>query len=185
MNSSLTVESTRGAGSTFIIELPQAQTASAQHSDVEAEDGGALRVQSRGGNRRHTVLYIEDNPANLSLIEHLFANRNDIQLLSAPQGRFGIEVAREHRPALILLDLGLPDMPGEEVFQRLRDDEKTRGIPVIVISADATPYQQQRLLGLGAREYLTKPFEVNRFFEVIEEALPGSHRRLREQAGAA
>jgi CheY-like chemotaxis protein len=87
------------------------------------------------------------------------------------QGGLGIELARQHAPDLILLDLHLPDIPGEEVLRRLREDPVTRGIPVIMISADATQGQVKRLLAAGADHYLTKPLDVKSFVQVVERTL--------------
>jgi CheY-like chemotaxis protein len=117
------------------------------------------------------LLYIEDNIPNLKLIQRLLAHRPEVRLLPAMQGRLGMDLARQHRPDLILLDLHLPDVQGEEVLARLRDDEDTRHIPVVVISADATPGQAQRLLAAGARDYLTKPLNVQRLLRVLDDLL--------------
>jgi CheY-like chemotaxis protein len=117
------------------------------------------------------VLYIEDNLPNVRLVERLLAHRPEVKLLTAMQGGLGIELAREHRPGLILLDLQLPDIPGADVLQRLQHDPRTRQIPVVVISADATPGQIKRLRSLGAREFLTKPLDVKRFFGLLDEVL--------------
>ena len=87
------------------------------------------------------------------------------------QGRLGLDMAREHRPDLILLDLQLPDLPGDELLQQLQTDETTRGIPVIMVTADATRGQARRLLDLGARSYLTKPLDVQMFLRTIDEVL--------------
>ena len=86
------------------------------------------------------------------------------------QGRLGLDLAREHSPNLILLDLHLPDMPGEEFLLRLRAMPETREIPVVVISADATPGQTARLLASGARAFLTKPLDVEKFLGLLDEA---------------
>ena len=87
------------------------------------------------------------------------------------QGRLGLELAREHHPDLILLDLHLPDMGGREVLDRLRLDPETAGIPVVIISADATPGQVKRLLAAGATDYLTKPLDVSQFLRVLDDNL--------------
>ena len=87
------------------------------------------------------------------------------------QGRSGLDLARERRPDLILLDLHLPDLPGDALLQALKEDERTREIPVIMVSADATPTQIQRLLGLGAKAYLTKPLEIPALLQVVDGAL--------------
>lgn len=120
------------------------------------------------------MLYIEDNPSNLRLVERMLAQRPDVRLLTAVQGGSGLELAREHRPDLILLDLHLPDMAGDEVLARLRGDGATRDIPIAVLSADATPGRTERLREAGADIYLTKPLDVKKFLAVLEENLqPG------------
>lgn len=169
MSGSLRVESTVGEGSTFWVELPLAQHPLAR---LESYRHGATlaapRVVSSGPRR---VLYVEDNLANLNLVESIFEDRPEIQLLPALQGRMGLELAREHTPDLILLDLHLPDLAGEEVLRELRTDSRTSGIPVLVISADATPRQIARLRAAGARGYLTKPLDVDEFLSEVDSAL--------------
>ena len=92
-------------------------------------------------------------------------------LLSALQGRVGLDLARDHRPDLILLDRHLPDVEGDEVLRLLRADPRTRDIPVVILSADASPGQAQRLLEAGARAYLTKPLDVSQFLRVLDDNL--------------
>ena len=123
-----------------------------------------------------TVLYIEDNLSNLRLVERLLARRPNVKLLSAMQGRLGLELAREHRPGLILLDLQLPDIPGVQVLERLQRDGRTSQIPVVVISADATPGQTERLRAAGAREFLTKPLDVKKLIQLLDETLNEGER---------
>ena len=118
---------------------------------------------------RHTILYIEDNVANIILVQRIMAKRNDVELLPAMQGRLGVDLARTHRPTVILLDLHLPDIPGDEVLQMLRDDPRTSAIPVIVISGDATPRQIQRLQTAGAAAYMTKPYDVRELLDTVTE----------------
>ena len=120
-----------------------------------------------------TVLYIEDNLSNLELIQRVLARRSDLRLITAMQGRLGLDLAREHHPDLILLDVHLPDIPGDEILRRLKAEPPIAGIPVIVISADATAVQIARLLSLGARDYLTKPLDVKKFLAVLDSALQG------------
>jgi CheY-like chemotaxis protein len=115
------------------------------------------------------ILYIEDNLSNLRLIERILAPSGPTQLVSAMQGRLGLELAHEHQPDLILLDLHLPDIGGDEVLRRLRDDANTASIPVVILSADATPGQIQRLLHAGASAYLTKPLDVRELRKVVAE----------------
>ena len=121
-----------------------------------------------------TVLYIEDNLSNLELIQRVLARRSDLRLITAMQGRLGLDLAREHHPDLILLDVHLPDIPGDEILRRLKAEPPIAGIPVIVISADATAVQIARLLSLGARDYLTKPLDVKKFLTVLDGALQGT-----------
>lgn len=120
------------------------------------------------------VLYIEDNPANFMLIERILEERPPLKVFQAMRGEAGLLMAQSQRPKLILLDLNLPDIHGSEVLQRLQKNPATARIPVVVISADATPSQIERLLVLGARNYLTKPFEVGPFLAVIDDIMQES-----------
>ena len=172
MGGSLGMTSIPGQGSTFFVELPRAEEPGV--TDEQGEAGRRLGAPAPDGS--HTLLYIEDNLANLRLIERALDHRPGLILLSAMQGSLGLDLARQHQPDLILLDLHLPDMPGEEVLRHLRGDPRTQRIPVIVISADATPGQIRNLLATGARAYLTKPIDVSRFFEAVDQAL--AERRL-------
>jgi CheY-like chemotaxis protein len=104
--------------------------------------------------------------------------------MTAMQGRVGLELARQHSPDLVLLDLHLPDMPGWQVLAQLKADQLTRDIPVVVISADATSPQIKRLLSAGARAYLTKPLDIAEFFRVIEDALTPATAKKAVEAGA-
>ncbi len=113
------------------------------------------------------VLYIEDNFPNLELIKRILAGRPEVRLIPVMQGRLGLDLAREHRPHLILLDMHLPDVMGDEVLQQLQADPETRQIPVVIISADTMP--RDRLAALGARAYLTKPFDVKVFHDLLDE----------------
>ena len=112
----------------------------------------------------------------------MLAEQPHIQLITAMQGQLGIELARQHSPDLILLDLHLPDLPGWEVLSRLQRDDATREIPVVIISADATSRQIERLMEAGAHAYLTKPLDMLEFSRVINEmAVP----RVRQDSVAA
>lgn len=104
-------------------------------------------------------------------MERLLARRPNVRLIAAPGGEAGLVLARTERPDLILLDLHLPDMSGEEVLRRLRDDASTQGIPVSVLSADATPAQTRRLLAAGAIAYLTKPLVVPQVLQLVDVTL--------------
>ena len=97
--------------------------------------------------------------------------RTNVRVIPAMLGRLGLDLAREHRPGLILLDLHLPDMAGSEILARLRADPVTREIPIVILSADATPSQQERLLAAGAAEYLTKPIDISEFLGMVDRLL--------------
>ena len=120
-------------------------------------------------NERRTVLYIEDNPTNLRLVQRIFQRRPHIDLLSADTGRLGVALARECRPSIVLLDLHLPDINGDEVLAQLRRDPLTRAIPVVILSADAFDRQIQRLLLGGASAYLTKPLDVRQLLDIVDQ----------------
>jgi CheY-like chemotaxis protein len=137
----------------------------------KAEDGVASTPPITGLNKEQTILYVEDNLTNLRVIQHILSDYPNIHLVSAMQGGIGLELAREHQPSLILLDLHLPDIQGPEVLRRLIADPATCNTPVVVISADATPNQIRRLMLSGATEYLTKPIDVKRFLEVLVDLL--------------
>jgi PAS domain S-box-containing protein len=167
MGGTLSAESTPDVGTTFSVELGLTESP----EDLFARTAGAELAEMERSGRHGTLLYIEDNPANLKLVERVMAAHSDLELLSAMQGSIGLELARQHRPDLILLDLHLPDMPGIEVLHNLHTDPRTSQIPVVVISADATKAQIQRLLDAGARTYLTKPIDVQQFVQVVGEIL--------------
>jgi CheY-like chemotaxis protein len=115
------------------------------------------------------VLLIEDNPSNAKLIDRILAGRGRTRLITAMQGRMGLELAAQHRPDVILLDINLPDISGHEVLRRLRSDHRTESIPVVMVSADATPNQVDRMLAAGASGYLTKPVDVRRLLSLLDE----------------
>lgn len=115
------------------------------------------------------VLYIEDDLVNFTLVERILEFRPALKLMHARCGETGVELAQAHRPKLILLDLNLPDIHGSEVLRRLQDEPTTSQVPVVVLSADATPSQIERLLTAGARNYLTKPFDIDPFLAVVDE----------------
>jgi CheY-like chemotaxis protein len=125
------------------------------------------------------VLYIEDDLVNFTLVERILEFRPALKLLHAARGETGIEMAQIHLPKLILLDLNLPDMHGSEVLEKLQSNPTTAQLPVVVLSADATSSQIERLLTAGARNYLTKPFDIDPFLAVVDEMVsdraPTSH----------
>jgi PAS domain S-box-containing protein len=168
MGGTLELERSGSEGSVFRLGLH-----GASHPLRRAEDAGmpaAAAEDAEHGTAQ--LLYIEDNLANLDLVETFLATRPGWKLVPALQGRIGVDLAREHRPDLVLLDLHLPDISGEEVLRRLRADPRTAGIPVIIISADATRDSLERLRALGADAYLTKPLDLDDFLSTLETHLP-------------
>jgi CheY-like chemotaxis protein len=167
MGGSLGVESVVNEGSTFWVQLPATND---PLNAEEAQRGFALDANEMPAQGK-TVLYIEDNVASYQLMDRLFSRWNGVTLLTAMQGRLGLELARQHHPDLILLDLHLPDMHGLEVIEHLREEVMTKDIPVIITSADATPGQQERLLAAGADGYMTKPLDIPLFLETVRQRL--------------
>jgi signal transduction histidine kinase/ActR/RegA family two-component response regulator len=169
----LTVESFVGEGSTFWITLPRAEDVPA--AEEEAAKGtptpAAIEPIAPAVENRSTVLYIDDQELNLRLVERLLASRPQYRLLKAPLGQTGLNLAREQQPDLILLDLNLPDMTGDEVLHRLKSDPAIRHIPVVMVSAEVMSNRIEQLLYFGASGYLTKPYKLDEFLRVIENTL--------------
>ncbi len=168
MGGTIGVESIVGKGSTFWIELPM------KDGEIEARANEPdLRITS-ALNEMHlpeeakTLLYVEDNLANMKLVERIVERVPQIRLLAATRGSRGIEMAREYRPDLIFLDMNLPDMSGREVIAELKQDIRTGSIPVVIITADGSESQMESLALKGVQAYLTKPFNVKELLEVLQ-----------------
>jgi CheY-like chemotaxis protein len=168
MRGSIRVKSEEGVGSVFMLSLPIAEDPVAAGEVIEVDLAGDC-VAPEGPN--YTVLYIEDNLANLRLVESILERRPGIRLVSAQEGLRGVELAETVRPDLTLLDFNLPDINGDEVLRRLKDNPNTQSRPVVMISADATQGQAQRMIDSGAVNYLTKPIEVTQFLQIVDETL--------------
>jgi PAS domain S-box-containing protein len=170
MGGTIGVESTVGIGSVFWIEL---NLATKPQIAVSAADEPIAPIQARvqDGAALHTVLYVEDNRANVELVEQLIARRPEMRLLSAEDGARGIALARLHHPAVILMDINLPGISGIQALTILRDDPQTAYIPVLAISANAMAYDVKKGLKAGFFRYLTKPIKVNEFCEAVDAAL--------------
>jgi signal transduction histidine kinase/CheY-like chemotaxis protein len=169
MGGTLDVESEPGVGSEFTIELALAEPGQAVlEPDPHADDDAPSPL---GFDRPQRVLYIEDNVANIELIERVLGRRPGFELTATLQGSLGIEFAREQQPDLVLLDLHLPDVHGHGVLAQLKDDPKTAEIPVIVLTADISPGSEQQLRDLGAASLVPKPIDVAAFLEAVDDAL--------------
>jgi CheY-like chemotaxis protein/nitrogen-specific signal transduction histidine kinase len=168
MGGRIFASSSPNTGTIFSIELTACDPIASQAEETSSE----LLESSREFEREFTVLAIEDNASNLRLLEVVLQRRPEISLLSAVQGSVGLDLAHQFAPDLILLDLNLPDMTGIQVLTHLRNAESTRNTPVVIVSADATTAQIERLLLAGATDYLTKPFDIQKFRKLLDDLLP-------------
>jgi signal transduction histidine kinase/CheY-like chemotaxis protein len=167
MGGQLGVASEEGVGSRFWVELAEAtQLTAEERAEAGPVKAGVVAVAAAA--TPAAVLYIEDNPANLQVVEWALEGRPGLELVTAMQGRLGVELARRYQPKLILLDLHLPDMAGQEVLDVLRMDGRTRDVPIVVLSADATAAQVARLKDAGVREYLTKPLDIVKLQALVD-----------------
>ena len=165
MSGRIGVETEPGRGSTFWIEIPIANVA-----DGTAHVGGGLEMLSRNVSapKAPVVLCIEDNDSNFRLIERTLAHRPQIKLMHAKLGADALSMAEAYAPELILLDMHLLDMTGDEVCASLKRNSKTSDIPVVIVSADATPCQIDRMLQAGAKDYLIKPLDIAKLLQVVD-----------------
>ena len=167
MGGLLDFESVADIGSTFFVELPTAVVSETVRSDRPA--AGAPTPAFR-------VLLVEPNLSSLELVERVLARRPGIAVLGAMHGRLGLELAREHHPDLVLLELNLPDMPGAALLERLGEDPATAGIPVAVLSSEETPHQMRRLLGRGVAGQVAKPIDVRALLSLVDAVRAASGR---------
>ena len=175
MKGTIGVTSSPGVGSTFYIELALAGTPASAPAPAALAGNVAAGSPADGAPGTpaapRLVLYIEDNPANLKLVQEIVAFRPDLRLLSAPDGHFGLSLAHSRRPDVILTDLNLPGMSGLEVLAALRRHPDTASIPVIALTANAMPHDIERGLAAGFAHYLTKPIDIDKFNEAIDGVL--------------
>jgi len=169
------VASTVGMGSTFWVELPVAAI-NAEPMSAEppphVDAGSAPSIPAVGVRK---ILYIEDDVANYYLLERFLSTRKDIEILSALQGGIGIDLARQHRPALILLDLNLPDMNGEQVLRALKADPATADLRVVAVTGEIMAEREKTLKALGVMEALVKPYKLSEITALLERALAGKN----------
>ena len=170
MGGDIGVDSPPGGGAAFWVDLPVSQFAEAPPpplAGIDSADGHWPLAET-------VVLYVEDNPANLALVEQILARHPGVRLISADSGPAGLALARTHRPALILLDIHLPGMDGYELLARLRADEATRAIPAVALTAQAMPRDARRAIEAGFDEYMAKPIDVPVFDTLLRRFLaPG------------
>jgi PAS domain S-box-containing protein len=180
MGGAIGVESVPGVGSVFWVEFALTSATPA----ARLPHAGETQTQPRSTPDAppRTLLYVEDNPANLELVEQLIARRPDMRLLSAADGSLGIEFARAHLPDLILMDINLPGISGIEAMKVLRADPATAGIPIIALSANALPRDIEKGLQAGFFRYLTKPIKVDQFMDALNMGLEHSDASRRRQA---
>ncbi|MEO8466998.1 MAG: ATP-binding protein [Gammaproteobacteria bacterium] len=169
MGGSIGADSTVGVGSVFWVEFGLTTLPLLTPQEVEHVRPKTHVPEERTPMR--TVLYVEDNPANLELVEQLIARRSDLRLLSAVDATAGIQSARAHHPEVILMDINLPGISGVEALKILRADPSTAHIPIIAISANAVPRDIEKGLAAGFFDYITKPIKVNQFMNAIDVAL--------------
>ena len=170
MGGNLGADSEPGNGSTFWFEMPYCEN----QLETAEKSGKLTELESGPTGKNGTILYIEDNTSNVELVEQVLTIRHSsIQLITNARGKQAVKLAITHKPDLILLDLNLPDIHGTEVLSLLQAEEKTRAIPVVVISADAIPKSIEKLLKAGAKNYLTKPIDVLELMKIIDEFVVG------------
>ena len=164
------VESEVGVGSVFWVEFAASEPPELMLDNID-DDSLERRKALRDGVEQPTLLYVEDNPANLALVEELMERRGDLRLLTAVNGTVGVELARAYLPDVILMDINLPGISGYDALKSLQDDPATRRIPVLALSANAVPRDIEKGLEAGFFRYLTKPIRVREFMEALDVAL--------------
>lgn len=168
MDGSIGVESTPDVGATFWIELPCDHARVDYSEKVKVQNNDKFVVLEKD---EYTLLYVEDNPANLRLVAQLLAHRPDIKMLSAAEPMLGLDLAAEHKPDLILLDINLPGIDGFDMLKLLRDRKNSRDTPVVAVSANAMPRDIEKGLNAGFDHYVAKPIDVVELLSVVDEIL--------------
>jgi CheY-like chemotaxis protein len=171
MGGQIGVESVVGQGTVFWVEFAASAPPALLLDDVDEQSLGRRAHPLREPDEQPTLLYVEDNPANLALVEQLIARRGDLKLLTAIDAHLGIELARAYLPDVILMDINLPGMSGYGALKRLQQDRVTAHIPVLALSANAVPRDIEKGLEAGFFRYLTKPIRVHEFMNALDVAL--------------
>ncbi|ABR36921.1 ATP-binding protein [Clostridium beijerinckii] len=164
MNGEIFVTSEKGAGSHFWIELPCIESSILQTSENMMTSENRTYFPN---DKFRTILYAEDNPANLRLVERALSQISNLKMLSANSGELCLDLAIAHKPDIILLDINLPGIDGYEVFKRLKMHKETKDIPIIAVSAHAMPRDIEKGLSLGFSDYITKPIDIPNFIEKV------------------
>lgn len=166
MDGKIGVDSVSGVGSTFWIELSFSEiNPLPEKVNLSKEEVQSISKQNKFGK---TILYIEDNPANLKLVTQAINTKTDYDIISAPNVALGVELAESHQPCLILMDINLPEIDGYQGLEILKNNAKTQHIPVVAISANAMPTDISKGKGAGFLDYLTKPIDMKRLFSCID-----------------
>jgi len=171
MDGSISAESAPGEGSCFTVRLPRAVPTAAPEL---SSDYSASLPDPETETRRAVVLYIEDNEPNVRVVEHIVRLRPHWRLIHAGLGQLGIDLVQAHHPDLVLLDLHLPDLSGQDVLTALKNRPETSAIPVTILTADASSVQPRRLLEAGADRFLTKPLDIDELLGLLDEVIAGS-----------
>ncbi len=181
MQGVLGVESTLGSGSTFWVDMQSTEASGLSKGASEPATHAQAREPSEADMR--TLLYIEDNPANMMLVEQLIVRRPDIRLLTAVNGTLGIDLARSRKPDVILMDINLPGISGIDALRILRNESATAHIPVVALSANAMPRDIRLGMEAGFFRYLTKPIKVKEFMETLDAALESAAESVACEGG--
>jgi PAS domain S-box-containing protein len=171
MGGEIGVDSVVGKGTVFWVEFAASAAPALALENIDEDTLERRQALSLQAGDQPTMLYVEDNPANLALVEQLIARRGDLKLLTAIDAPLGIELARAYLPDVILMDINLPGMSGYGALKRLREDPATAHIPVLALSANAMPRDIEKGLEAGFFRYLTKPIRVHEFMSAVDLAL--------------